>query len=162
MNKIILTFLYVIGVFTMTANAESSLQQQPLFNCKANLKTCLEEMYTTVFSNPQQIDNFFAEDYTQYADGEVLNLTEFKKHVQIVKNKVKNIHFEVTEAAKSEDTFSDRHLVTLELHDGAKAVIELIQISKLKNGKICELRELSRVIYGNKALKALASQKHND
>ncbi|MDE1465054.1 hypothetical protein [Spartinivicinus poritis] len=162
MNKLTLTFLYVIGVFTMTANAQSALQQQPLFNCKANLKSCLEEMYTTVFKSPQLIDYYFSEDYTQYADGEVLNLTEFKKHIQIVKNKVRNIHFKVMEAAKSEGTFSDRHLVTIELQDGSNAVIEIIQISKLKNGKIYELHELSRVISGDKALKALASQKHEN
>ncbi|MCX4027088.1 hypothetical protein H0A36_21360 [Endozoicomonas sp. SM1973] len=162
MNKFTLTVLYAIGAFTMTANAESNLQQQPLFNCTTGLKSCLEKMYTEVFHNPQQINHFFAKDYTQYADGEILNLTEFKKHVEIVRNKVSDINFEVTEAAKSEDTISDRHLVNLELHSGEKAVIEIIQISKLKNGKIHELHELSRVISGDKALKALASQKHND
>lgn len=146
----------------MPIKAENIKNKNHLLSCNTDLKVCLETMYTDVFNDSKYIDNYFSKEYMQYADGETLNLKEFKKHIDIVKNKVKNISFNVMEASKSNNTFSDRHLVSLQLHNGKKAEIEIIQISKIKNGQIYELHELSRVISGDKALKTLSSQKHND
>ncbi|RDH44389.1 hypothetical protein [Zooshikella ganghwensis] len=68
---------------------------------------------------------------------------------------MKQISFIVTKAAKTGNTISDRHVVTLELFDGSKAMIEVIQISYLKDNKIYEIHELSRILHGKDALQKL-------
>ncbi|MBU2705245.1 hypothetical protein KCM76_04595 [Zooshikella marina] len=150
-----LLFLLLISIFSQTVNANKESVLNSVLPCDYDLKNCLKTFYTNIFDDPSYIDIYFSPDYTHHSDGDILKFKDFKAHITYIKPKVKQISFIVTKAAKTGNTISDRHVVTLELFDGSKAMIEVIQISYLKDNKIYEIHELSRILHGKDALQKL-------
>ena len=123
----------------------------------ATLRASLESFYRGVFENPDTLHDFLAESCVQHVGPMALNHAQIVKHVLHVRACVQKIEYSVADAIAHDDTIADRHIVTLTLHDGRSAVLELLCFIRIAGGKIVELYESSQVLSGDQALGALAT-----
>ena len=88
---------------------------------KLALRGCLER----IFTDPNQIPLFFADDNVQTTDGTTCDRREFEGHVQHLAGMVQCIQFEVLDALQQDERIADRHLVYVAYKDGRKATLEV-------------------------------------
>ncbi len=108
----------------------------------------------TTLSSPEAI---FSTDYIQSTDGNTLNYSEFLQHLNHVRSQISHIAFNVEQACCNSHLLADRHIVTVTRPDNQRTEIEVYMFAQLREGKICRIDEITRVISGNAQDKSLAS-----
>jgi hypothetical protein len=126
--------------------------------CQAEaLKAQIASLLENVFANPAAIPLAFTEDYEQTTDGKRLSRAEFEEHVRHVRASVRSIRFTVCDAVRHENHFADRHIAEITYSDGRSASVEVYLFAKLRDGRIAQTHELTRVLSGDDSAKSLAS-----
>lgn len=123
----------------------------------AALRLQLASTLAQVFRDPGNIARIFTEDYVQTTDGKRLDRAEFEAHVRHVAASVRSIRFEVVDAAQQADTLADRHIVEIAFTDGREARLEVYLFARLRDGRIAETHEVTRVMAGDDRAQELAS-----
>jgi len=128
--------------------------------CRQNgstLRSSLQEFYNSLFMTPFVVQESFDPSYVQYANGETLEYPKFLQHIEHVRKTAKIIRYTVVDAIAYEGTIADRHMVSVETHDGSTATLEVLCLMHVKNGKIVQVNEMSRLANGEPALSSLAT-----
>lgn len=121
------------------------------------LRGVMNRIYNGIFSGELPLEAFFAPEYRQISDGKTLTYQQFASHVQHVRASVAQIAIEVDDAARDGDLIADRHTVRITHADGRKAVLEVYAFARLKDDRVVELNEVSRVVLGDRSVQSLAS-----
>lgn len=115
----------------------------------AELRSAVEKFYTDTFNDDVQIRRYFAPGYVQRADGKTLNFDEFLTHVGFLRSATQSLRFEVLDAVYADGVLADRHRVHIVKTDGGSMEAEVLAFSRIKDGRIVELNELTQVIQGS-------------
>ncbi|EKT52935.1 nuclear transport factor 2 family protein [Providencia burhodogranariea] len=118
------------------------------FKTESELRVAMQNFYNNLLGDEGAVKNCFSPDYVQVADGKTLNFEEFLKHLQILKRDTKEMHFEVLDAAYTQSTLADRHIVRIKKNDDQPMKVEVLAFYKIYNGKIIGVNEVSRLIQG--------------
>ncbi|MGO1076845.1 nuclear transport factor 2 family protein [Inquilinus sp. CA228] len=120
------------------------------------LKRRIAGMLQAVFADPGRIPEFFTEDYEQVTDGEPSDRARFEAHVRHVAASVRSLEVTVLDAVRQGAAIADRHVVAVTHADGHAAAIEVYLFGTLRNGRLARVNEVTRVLSGDAALRALA------
>lgn len=121
------------------------------------LRQHLQGLLTSLFTGELSPEAIFSTDYVQLTDGKTLNYSEFLQHLDHVRSQISHIAFSVEQACCNPQLLADRHIVTVTRPDNKKTEIEVYMFAQLREGKICRIDEITRVISGNVQDKSLAS-----
>ncbi len=106
----------------------------------------------TVLSQPEHqettIGNFFAPDYRQTVNGISLNYRDFVSHLAILKQLTRSMTVKVLTIASQENRVLTHHQVTACKTGGGKSVSEVFACFTVREGRIVECQELTRLISG--------------
>ncbi|MGO4726980.1 MULTISPECIES: nuclear transport factor 2 family protein [unclassified Inquilinus] len=122
----------------------------------AELKRRIARMLQAVFADPDRIPEFFTDDYEQVTDGEHSDRARFDAHVRHVAGAVRSIAVTVLDAVRQGDAIADRHVVEVTHADGRQAAIEVYLFGILRDGRLAQVNEVTRVLSGTEALRELA------
>lgn len=121
------------------------------------LRQHLQGLLTSLFRGELSPEALFSTDYVQSTDGNTLNYIEFLQHLNHVRSRISDIAFSVEQACCHSQLLADRHIVTVTWPDNKQTGIEVYMFAQLREGKICRIDEITRVISGNTQDKSLAS-----
>jgi len=122
------------------------------------LKGLLRDMYREIFANPDSAPRFFSEDYAQTTDGHSISYAEFIEHIHHVISVTERIEIEVVDVIRDGNRIADRHTVKLIHKDGTNSLLEVYLFGTLHNGRFTRVIETTRLIEGNEASRALATE----
>lgn len=122
------------------------------------LRSAVEKFYTDTFNDDAQIRRYFAPGYVQHVDGKTLRFDEFLTHLGFLRRATKSLCFEVIDALYTEGLLADRHRVHFVKDNGETAEVEVLAFLRIEDGRIVELNELTQVIRGDEADRALGSR----
>ncbi|KIJ87096.1 nuclear transport factor 2 family protein [Staphylococcus saprophyticus] len=117
------------------------------------LKTQIENFYQDILINldTEKIEHYFAAEYIQETEHDTLNLTEFKLHLQKLKEVVKTLTIEQFKDMlidEQQQTIFLRYDVRVEKKDSSKGNIEVYAIFKFnESGKVTSCRELTKAYH---------------
>ncbi len=124
----------------------------------AALRGAVEKFYTDTFHDDAQIRRYFAATYVQHVDGKTLHFDEFLLHVGFLRRATKSLRFEVIDAVYTDGLLADRHRVHIVKDNGETAEVEVLAFLRIEDGRIFELNEVTQVIRGEAADRALGSR----
>lgn len=124
----------------------------------ASLRSAVEKFYADTFNDDAQIRRYFAPNYVQHVDGKTLQFEEFLTHVGFLRRATKSLRFEVIDALYTDGLLADRHRVHIVKDNGETAEAEVLAFLRIEDGRIVELNELTQVIRGDAADRALGSR----
>ncbi|MCW2256446.1 hypothetical protein M2263_002537 [Providencia alcalifaciens] len=128
------------------------------FKTESELRVAMHNFYNNLLGDEGLVKNWFSPDYTQVTDGKMLNFEQFLKHLQILKRDTKEMHFDVLDAAFTESTLADRHIVHIKKNNDQPMKVEVLAFYQISNGKIISVNELSRLIQGEISDRDLGSR----
>lgn len=104
------------------------------------------------------VSQFITDDYVQYVNDDVLSRTEFLDHALHLKSQLASGHGEVLEFLTDGMTLADRHRVYATKRDGSTVDAEVFLWADIApDGRLSELREVTRLISGSEDDKDLGS-----
>ncbi len=103
------------------------------------------------------IDRYFTPDYQQRTDGELVGRAGFAAHIRALRAMTADGRVTVREVVRQGNRIADRHEVIVTKRDGATTRIEVYLFGELaRDGRLCRVDEVSRVIEGGGDDHALA------
>jgi hypothetical protein len=95
------------------------------------------------------IDRYFAPDYRQYTDGEVVDRDGFAAHIAALRALTATGRIEVLEIVRQGNRIADRHQVTVTRHDGTTSRMEIYLFGELAaDGRLRRVDEISHLLDG--------------
>lgn len=118
-----------------------------------NRRTVLEALaiISEPTHSPEQIARWFAPDYQQQVDGNVLDYTQFLAHMATLKALTRRMTIDVNAIADSGDRVLTHHRVSVTKQDGQTSLIEVLAHFQCRGGKIVRCDELTRLLTGDPA-----------
>ncbi len=96
------------------------------------------------------IDRYFAPDYQQRTDGELVDREGFAEHIRALRGLVAEGHIEVVEVVREGRRIAGHHLVTVTKCDGSSSKIEVYLFGEFADdGRLRRVDEVSRVVTGS-------------
>lgn len=96
------------------------------------------------------IDRYFAPDYRQYTDGEVVDRDGFTAHIAALQARTVAGRIEVLEIVRQGNRIADRHEVTVTKRDGTTSRLEIYLFGELaEDGRLRRVNEVSRLLQGD-------------
>ncbi len=141
----------IIPMLPLSVTQAQSWESQWQTQTAEQLRVSVQDFYNQTLHDDAAVRRWFSTDYIQVADGNTLNFADFLKHLNVLKRDTTSMRFEVMDAAFTGDTLADRHLVHIELKNGQRMIVEMLAFYRIKNGKIVQLNEVSRLISGDLA-----------
>lgn len=117
-----------------------------------NRRTVLEALQTIITDpahSPERIARWFAPDYQQQVDGNVLDYAQFLVHMATLKTLTRRMTIDVKAIADSGDSVLTHHQVSVTKQDGQTSLIEVLAHFQCREGKIVRCDELTRLITGD-------------
>jgi hypothetical protein len=103
------------------------------------------------------IDRYFAPDYQQRTDGELVDRDGFAAHIKVLRGLVAHGEVEVLEALRDGDRIADRHRISVTKRDGTVSQLEIYLFGELAaDGRLRRVDEVSRVVAGAEGDASLA------
>ncbi|ELW1648467.1 nuclear transport factor 2 family protein [Enterobacter oligotrophicus] len=124
------------------------------------LRQKTEAFLTALFTGNLDPAEVFSPDYQQYTDGNLLDFPGFVQHLSHVRLHTRSVTFRVVQACCNDTLLADRHIVTVVYPGGNQAEIEVYMFAALREGKICRIDEVTRLISGEMSDRALAHATH--
>lgn len=122
----------------------------------------VKTMFTDIIENEKYdealIKKYFSKDYIQLVDDAQLDLSTFKKHVQVLKAKTLSQSIEVINIAENENSVFTKHFALSKLKNGDKLKHKVLAEFKIRNGKIISCDELTFLVGGDPSGKGLGSE----
>lgn len=111
---------------------------------KQLLKTQIENLYQDILINldTEKIDHYFAAEYIQETDHDTLNLTEFKLHLQKLKEVVKTLTIE-----QFKDMLIDEQQQTIFLRYDVRVEKKIVRKAILKSMRYLNLMSLVKSLH---------------
>lgn len=103
---------------------------------------------TEVLGHEAETDNFFARDYIQTVNGEVLNYAQFASHVAHLRKSLSSVSINIFSLACAEGSVHSHHHVIVEKKDETSSQFEVFARFIVAEGKIKKCFELTRQISG--------------
>lgn len=100
---------------------------------------------------------YFSTDYIQVVDGNTLDFTGFKKHIQKLKELIATVEVEVLNFASRDQTVFTKHQVQSVLRDGSRHKHFVMAEFTFQDGKIIRCEELTFLLEGSASGKNLGS-----
>ncbi len=122
----------------------------------ASRRQQMEAFLDGLFRGEIDPGELFTRDYQQVSDGHSLDYPGFLRHLSHVRQQVSRIAFRVEQVCCDDTLLADRHIVSLVHQDGKQTRIEVCMFAQLRAGKICQIDEVTRVLCGDPADRALA------
>ncbi|PWU07063.1 MAG: hypothetical protein C5B47_06660 [Verrucomicrobia bacterium] len=116
----------------------------------------LERLHTTSLS---KLFSYFADDYSQCADGHELNYQEFVQHIHALQKTTTCLVVNIVAISGENNDVLTHHRVTATQLNGTQSEIEFFAHFTVMNGKIIRCEELSRLLSGDPRDKDLGSRK---
>src|ERR1700753_3846705 len=96
------------------------------------------------------IDRYFAPDYRQYTDGEVVDRDGFAAHIAALRALTAAGRVEVLEIVRQGNRIADRHQVTVTRRDGRTSRMEIYLVGELAaDGRLRRVHEISHLLDGD-------------
>ncbi|UMR32377.1 nuclear transport factor 2 family protein [Massilia sp. MB5] len=128
---------------------------------KVQTKTWMENALNEVLqpqATTHTYEKYFDPDYVQVVDGKTLDYAEATHHFGIVRDKMTSLRITINDFVADGDTIAESHIVDGETKDGEIVQFEVIAITRLKDGRIWRLNELTRQIKGGEHSRDLGSR----
>jgi hypothetical protein len=101
------------------------------------------------------IDRYFAPDYQQRTDGELVGRDGFASHIRALR--AVTVSVSVLDVVREGNRIADRHEVTVTKRDGTTSRLEVYLFGELaEDGRLRRVDEITRVLDGNQADAELA------
>lgn len=101
--------------------------------------------------SPERIARWFAPDYQQQVDGNVLDYAQFLIHMAALKTLTRRMTIDVKAIADSGETVLTHHQVSVTKQDGQTSLIEVLAHFQCRKGRIVRCDELTRLLTGDPA-----------
>lgn len=113
------------------------------------IKAALQEVLTHSQSDySEKIARYFSVDYRQTVNGNVLLYKDFIKHIAFLHQELTAIQITIIAMAEEGDTVFSHHQVQTTKHDGTKTHTQVMAQFTIREGKIIQCNELTRLIVG--------------
>lgn len=139
--------LFLLSLFV---GINSFADNQPLKATLSN-KQIVEKMFQVfadTHSNLTNFSNYLSSNYIQNADGHTINYQGFLAHVQGLHSAMKSIHFTFEQIVAEGDIVATHHIANGIKKNGQRVKTEFFSFFTVKNHKITECQEVSRMIEG--------------
>lgn len=147
--------LFLLSLFV---GINSFADNQPLKETLSN-KQIVEKMFQVfadTHSNMTSFSNYLSSDYIQNADGHSINYQGFLTHVEGLHSTMKSIHFTFKQIVAEGDVVATHHIAHGIKKNGQHVKTEFFSFFTVKNHKITECQEVSRMIKGTSEDKNLS------
>jgi predicted SnoaL-like aldol condensation-catalyzing enzyme len=128
-------------------------------------KKIIQNVFTNILENPKAdtklISKYFSDDYVQHVDGKTFEFDNFVKHIQTLKETIKDIFITVNTIIEENNIVFTNHEVKNTLPNGRKNKIKVIAEFRLKDGKIYRCDELTHMIEGHVEDQDIGSRIHS-
>ena len=153
-SKLALMLLTILFGFSTSVYADTQPSNSSLSN-----KQVVKEMFqvfANVNSKPSEFAKYMSSNYVQTADGHTLNYQGFLTHVAGLHSAMKSIHFTFDQIVAEGDVVATHHIAHGIKKDGHPIKTEFFAFFTLKNHKIIQCQEVSRMLVGTAADKSLS------
>ena len=118
-----------------------------------NRRTVLEALaiISEPAHSPERIASWFAPDYQQQVDGQVLDYAQFLIHMATLKTHTRRMTIDVKAIADNGDRVLTHHQVSVTKPDGKTSLIEVLAHFQCREGRIVRCDELTRLLTGDPA-----------
>jgi|SRR5699024_1130175 len=129
-------------------------------------KQIIRDVFTHILENPAAdmslISDFFTTDYVQTVDGKTIEFDDFVKHIETLKETIKDISITINTIVEENNIVFTNHEVESTLQNGRENKIKVIAEFRVKNEKIYRCDELTHMIEGHKEDGDLGSRVNTD
>jgi predicted SnoaL-like aldol condensation-catalyzing enzyme len=128
-------------------------------------KKIIQDVFTNILENQESdktlISKYFADNYVQHVDGKTIKFDDFVKHIQTLKETIKDISITVNTIVEEDDIVFTNHEVKTISRKGRENQIKVIAEFRLKDGKIYRCDELTHMVEGHVEDQDLGSRIYN-
>lgn len=127
---------------------------------KPNSEQLIRQMFErlTDFNRPaEEMLGLFTADYRQLVDGKELNLNDFLIHIKALRTKLSALEIKILHIVTSSDAAATIHIAKATRISGETSLIKVVAYYGIKDGKIAFVDELTHLLEGGEADKALGS-----
>ena len=97
----------------------------------------------------QTLDRYFTDDFTSYSDGAVMDRHQFESHLSVLHSELRSFSVRFEQIITAEDRIAAILLIDFEKTDGAKSKVKVYVFYELRDGKLCAIDEITRLISGD-------------
>lgn len=125
---------------------------------RAFLQQAFRELFDPTLPTEGIAARYFHPDYRQWVDGTVLDYPHFLRHIDTVKRHAAQMSICFTDVLRDGEQLAERHEVHATMRDGSRMQVVVMAFHTLRDGRIAEIRELTRIEQGDPALRDLGSR----
>ncbi len=127
-------------------------------NYKKLFKQCMREIFSNKKFDIKVIEKYFDKNYTQKVNQDILNYSDFVKHIQLLKKEIKECEFEFVNLICENNNLHSTHIIKATKKDGRKMKAKVSGFFTFLEDKIIYTDELTCLLEGHKEDSDLGSR----
>ena len=125
---------------------------------RAFLQKTFRELFDPALPTETVAPRYFHPDYRQWVGGTGLDYPDFLRHIDTVKHHAAQLSIVFTDVLLCGEKLAERHEVHATLLDGSHMQVVVMAFHTLRDGRIAEIRELTRIEQGDPTYHDLGSR----
>ena len=150
LSRCCISLFMLIALLSVTASYAASPEMNENSSNTQLVKDAFK-VFSNINAKPEDFAKYFSPEFTQISDGHALNYQDFLAHVQAMHKTMKSIHLTFRQIAAEKNIVATHHIASGITQDGRAVKTEFFAFFTIKDHKIINCQEVSRMIQGDTA-----------